>query len=300
MFGPTLPLRALVVFEASARLGSFRAAAEELGLTPSAVSHQIRLLEAGAGVRLFERVGRGVELSPDGESFFESLRDGVEILRRATAELAARRAAGRSVEVVRLQTPPSLAGRWLLPRLPALLERHPTLDIRVTADGDGGFDAAACDLAIVYGCEKQWARQALPLLNERIHPFCSPALLRAEAIRAPGELLRRPLIATRVNLLSWATWFRRQGLTPGRLARIVELDPSDIAIDAAVKGLGVVLESDLLTEEETRDGRLVPLFPESACLSRSYWLAPSDSLNRPGVTLLRDWLIETAACAAPA
>lgn len=294
MLGPNLPLRALVVFEASGRLGSFRAAALELGLTPSAVSHQIRRLEAATGVRLFERAGRGVVLSPAGREFSESLRDGFDILRRATAALAGRRA-GRDAEIVRLQTPPSFASRWLLPRLPGLLERHPALDIRVTAEGSGDFDLSSSDLAIVYGDERRWQERALPLLDERIQPLCAPARAVDGAIQTPCDLLAQPLIATRINLLSWKEWFRRQGVAfdPHRL-RIIELDPSDVGIEAATKGLGVILESDLLAEEELGDGRLIAPLPGLATTSRSYWLAPRQPSGRPGIELLSRWLLETA------
>ena len=106
MLGSNLPLRALVVFEASARLGSFRAAADELGLTPSAVSHQVRALESGLGIELFERAGRGVTLSQDGRDLFAGIRDGFELLKRSVDGARRQRGGGRRMQVVRLQTPP--------------------------------------------------------------------------------------------------------------------------------------------------------------------------------------------------
>ena len=292
MSGSSLPLRALVVFEAAARLGSFRAAAEELALTPSAVSHQVRALEAGLGVILFERVGRGVSLSADGAEYFAGIRDGFEQLRRATERMTGRRA-GRRAEVVRVQTPPSFAGRWLLPRLPALLAAEPGIDIRVNAEKDQRPGAAGVDLMIVYGDARAWSRSARPLLDEALQPLCAPAL--AAGIRASADLLAMPLIGTRGNGLSWAQWFRRHGIDPGRAGPAMELDPSDVAIDAAAKGLGVVLESDVLTEEERRDGRLVAPLPGFAVTAMAYWLLPSTGAeDRPAVVLIRDWLLAAA------
>lgn len=301
MTGPSLPLRALVAFEAAARLGSFRAAAAELGLTPSAVSHQVRALEAGLGIALFERVGRGVELSADGREFFAGLRDGFEQLRRATD--AMRRRGRPPSEVVSLRTPPSLAGRWLLPRLPALLAEHPGIDIRVNAEkdqrpgeqrpGNQRPGSGGVDLVIVYGDARTWHGLAQPLLDEALQPMCAPGL--ADGIRTPADLLRRPLIGTRGNAVSWADWFRRHGLDLGRTGPAMELDPSDVAIDAAAKGLGVVLESDVLTEEERRDGRLVAPLPGHAVTAASYWLLPAAGGDgRGAVALVRAWLLRQA------
>lgn len=298
MPGNHLPLRALVVFEAAARLGSFRSAAHELGLTPSAVSHQVRLLEAGNGVALFLRAGRGVTLSPEGRMFFESIREEMDGLRRATAGLAARAGAG---ETVRLQTPPSFAKRWLLPRLPALLERRPSPDIRVNAEGGGAFESDSADLTIVYGDARRWRTHAAPLLVEHVQPLCAPSLLKRRPVTAAADLLAQTLIQTRVNLLSWEAWLPRHGLrrpaveTNARPLRVIHLDPSDVAIEAATKGLGVVLESDVLTETERSDGRLVAPLPGRALALRSYWLTPRQSASRPAVKLVRDWLLEIAA-----
>jgi len=293
MPGSSLPLRPLVVFEAAARLGSFRAAADELGLTPSAVSHQIRALEATLGVSLFERIGRGVVLSVDGHDYFAGISEGFELLKRATDRMARRRVGRSPTEVVRVRTPPSFAGRWLLPRLPALLAEHPGIDIRVNAEKDQRPGSSGVDLMIVYGDGRAWRRSAEPLLDEALQPMCAPAL--AAGIDAPADLLTRPLIGTRGNALSWSEWFRRHGVDFGRAGPAMELDPSDVAIDAAAKGLGVVLESDVLTEDERRDGRLVAPLPGHAVGTSAYWLLPAaDDGDRPVVGLVRAWLLKAA------
>ena len=295
MPGPALPLRSLVIFEASARLGSFRAAADELGLTPSAVSHQVRALEAALGARLFDRIGRGVALSADGQELFEGTRDGFALLRRATDSVARRRRGGRHVEVVSVRTPPSFSSRWLLPRLPALLAEHPEIDIRVNAEGGHRRDAAGADLAIVYGDARAWRGVADPLLEETVQPLCAPAL--AAGVTAPRDLLARPLIATRDNTVSWRDWFRRQGVDLERAgAPALELDPPHVAIEAATKGLGVVLESDVLTWDAVAAGRLVAPLPGRTVQAASYWLLPvPEGGEGRGVAVVRAWLRASAA-----
>jgi LysR family glycine cleavage system transcriptional activator len=279
-------------FLVTAEEGSLSAAARALGMAQPTLGRQVGALEEELGVVLFERVGRGVELSDDGREFFAGIRDGFEQLRRTTERMA-RRGRGRRTEVVRVQTPPSFAGRWLLPRLPALLAANPGLDIRVNAERDRHPGDAGFDLTIVYGDARSWARSAQPLLEELLQPLCAPAL--ATGIRTPAELLERPLIGTRGNGLSWAEWFRRHGVEALRPGPAMELDPSDVAIDAAVKGLGIVLESDVLTEEERADGRLVAPLPHYADSTAAYWLLPSgDAGDRAAVGLVRDWLLAEA------
>src|SRR4029453_15193077 len=125
-----LPLRGIVVFSAVARLGSFKAAANELNLSPSAVSHQIRALEEELGVELFRRVSRGIRLTPDAARYAEVLDKLFERMRRATADVAAPGWGTPSTNIVRIMTPPSLATHWLTPRLPAFIEAHPGVDLR--------------------------------------------------------------------------------------------------------------------------------------------------------------------------
>lgn len=299
MSRPTLPLRALAAFEAAARLESFRAAAEELALTPSAVSHQIRILEARLGLRLFNRVGRGVVLSPDGAELFGRISGSFDALAEAVEAAARRGRRARRPEVVVLRTPPSLAGNWLLPRLPAFLAEHPEIDIRVHADlrlvteGGSRAEAVGVDLAIWYGDHAP--PTAAPLLAETIQPLCAPSLA-ARGLRGPRDLLALPLIVTRDNRVSWEGWFRRQGVVlDDGFAGTLQLDPSHVAIEAAVKGLGVVLESDALTGDALRAGRLVAPFPGLGVSWTAYWLdiAPG-AMRRASVGAVRAWLLESA------
>lgn len=296
-----LPLRALAAFEAAARLESFRAAAAELALTPSAVSHQVRILEARLGLRLFDRVGRGVVLSPEGSELFGRIGGSFDALGEAVETAARRGRRARRSEVVLLRTPPSLAGCWVLPRLPAFLAGHPEIDLRVHADlrlateSSTRFEADGVDLAIWYADHAPSA--AVPLLTETVQPLCAPSLAASADLRAPRDLLALPLIVTRDNRLSWEAWFQQQGVVlDDGFAGTIQLDPSHVAIEAAVKGLGVVLESDALAEDALHDGRLVAPFPGLGVTWPAYWLGVArGSGGRLAVETVRAWLMESAA-----
>ena len=290
-----LPLRGIAVFAAVARLGSFKAAANELNLSPSAVSHQIRALEDELGVELFKRLGRGIKLSPDAARYAEILDELFERMRRATAEVAAPGWSRASTNVVRLMTPPSLATHWLMPRLPAFIEAHPGVDLRVFAVRTADGNADDFDITIRYGAASRWKGRAKPLLKEIIQPYCAPKRIRGKRSLSATQLLSQPLIQSRENSVSWETWFGQRGIRFDRTeAHPLQLDPSYVAIEAAVKGVGVILESSLLTEEHVRAGRLVAPLREARPPSTSYWLLPLRKGAPPAMVKAHKWLLEQA------
>ncbi|MGZ5909106.1 MAG: LysR substrate-binding domain-containing protein [Reyranella sp.] len=292
---PKLPLRGLTVFEAAARLCSFREAAAELNLTASAVSHQIALLEKSLGVALFERSSRGVTLSLEGASYARSIRPLLVQLQQATQDIARRSGRRGAREIVRIRTPPSLASRWVVPRLPKFLAQHPTIDIRVNAPfvNHQGEEA---DVIVTYGNAARWHSIATPFLCETTQPLCAPALLASGRVRNPDDLLSQTLITTKLNALSWEDWFQKQGVKLDRLlVRPIQFDPSHLAIDAAVGGLGFILESDILTRTELAAGKLAAPFPKSGVSTPSYWLLPlKHSSARSAVVTAYDWLVAEA------
>ncbi|MBR0644932.1 LysR substrate-binding domain-containing protein [Plastoroseomonas hellenica] len=298
MVGSRLPLRGIAIFEAAARLGSFRAAAAELRLTPSAVSHQIRLLELILGVSLFVREGRGVSLSADGVDYARSVRPLFQRLRKATHDIARRSGRAETNNLVKIHTPPSLASRWLLPRLPRFLSDFPGIDIRVNSDPSLSDEA---DVVIAFGDAERWQHQARLFLLETTQPLCAPALLAGGQIRKPGDLVLLPLISTRVTSLSWDDWFQRQKVELDQAAlKPIQFNPSHLAIDAAVNGLGVILESDILTREDLASGRLVTPFPGSGVVAASYWLLPLKETRAPSaVETVYQWLLDQAASERP-
>ncbi len=302
----TLPLRGIAVFEAAARSSSFQSAADELNLTPSAVSHQIRLLEDILGVRLFDRIGRGVMLTPDGAEYARSVRHSLRRLRAATSDIKSRGKKGGSLEVVRIEMPPSFAHCWLVPRLTDLMARLPNIDIRVNAQGSHlqgdrtpfpQLADAPADVQIVYGDRDIWEDRASLLLSEVFQPYCAPAFLEQHAIDLPAKLPRKMLISTAQNVVSWDEWLNLQGVEfDENPVGSIQMDPSHLAIKAASNGVGVILESSVLVAQEVFEGTLVAPFPHLSRPGMGYWTyTPSAHSLRPSVEAVREWLKAMAA-----
>ena len=290
-----LPLRGIAVFEAVSRLGSFKAAAAALNLTPSAVSHQIRSLERELGVDLFTRDGRGVRLSAAASAYAGQVRELLLGLRTATDEIAVRGRREVTTGTVRIMTPPSLATHWLMPRLPGFIAAYPGIDIRVFAVRTADGNADDFDITIGYGDVARWRGRARPLLEEIIQPYCAPSRLQGAASMRACDLLTQPLIRSGEDGNSWESWFRKRDV-PFRADAInhLRIDPSYVAIEAAVKGIGVILESSLLTQEHAGAGRLVAPVLEESRPSVSYWLLPLRSGSRLPVSVAYDWLLSQA------
>jgi LysR family glycine cleavage system transcriptional activator len=243
-----LPL--LRIFEAAGRRQSFQAAAAELNLTPSAVSHAIRKLEQTLGVVLFERSGRSVRLSAEGESLLTHTERAFEELHRGLEQVSA-----RAPQVLRLHCAPSFAAQWLTPRLAEFMRQCPQVDMRLSAGTDyARFDTDDFDADIIYGLPRQDGVHVLPLSEETLTPLCAPHI--AQSIEVPADILRHPLIQSDNKQIRWPAWFGLNGLQVPSL-RGSRFDRSFLAIGAAANGLGVALESTLLAEREIARGRLV-------------------------------------------
>ena len=270
-----LPLSALRAFEAAARTGSFRTAAEDLGLTPSAVSHAVRGLEESLGSALFLREGRSIRLTPDGETLVQHVERAFGELRLGIGAVSA-----RGPQLLRLHSAPTFAANWLAPRLRRMLQDCAGLEVRISAGVDyTRFVSDEFDADVVYGLPShdlhsgpaQRGVAVLPLGTEVVTPLCSPAL--AAEIRSPRDLLGRTLIESDNKRVRWPAWFAVNGLLAPE-PRGPRFDRSFLSLSAAADGLGVALESLLLAERELASGRLVrPL--EGACEDVSYtghWL----------------------------
>lgn len=264
------PLKALLAFDAASRHASFAQGAEELGVTPSAVSHQIGILEDFLGVQLFQRhAGRAVPTSA-GLAYATEIAHAFAIIAQATQHVAPQSQAGHLV----IASGPSFAAKWLQPRLPSFLAAHPGVKVRLsTLAEQDDLDSGRFDIAITYRRPGPAYPDAQPLLTEKLRPFCSPNLARTLAMTSLGDLARATLIHS-VNGLTWAEYLRRVGHGALSPANELWLDRSTMAIDAAVNGMGVILESELLTAQEVQDGRLVAPFDDPALQieTTSYYL----------------------------
>ncbi len=243
-------LKGVRAFEAVARLGSFRAAAAELNLTPSAVSHAVTGLERDMGVALIDRQGRGARLTARGEAFHHHARLAFEQLRLGLEETSL-----RVPRLLRLHAAPSFAAAWLSPRLPRFLAAHPGLEVRLSAGTDySRFSTYDFDADIVYGPVRAANVTAVPIAKETVAPMCAPSL--AASIESPADLRDLSLIQSDNKMVRWSHWFEANGL-PAPTLQGSRFDRSFLAIAAAADGLGVALESTLLAERELASGRLV-------------------------------------------
>jgi len=284
------PLTALRAFEAAARWSSFKLAAHELALTPTAVSHQVRALEDRLGVRLFERRTRQVVLTEAGRRLGVGLHDAFDRMADAIDAVQPRRAG------VTITTTPAFAAQWLLPRWHALAGAHPHIDLRLHA-GNGLVDlhGGAADLAIRYGRGGPYAgMQSSLLLADRFMPLASPSL----ALRSARDLARHALIhfewhRTDANHPSWALWFARAGVKPCGIQDLRFTDESH-AIQSAVAGQGVALLSEVLVRDEVRRGLLhMPFGP--ILDGMAYHLVRPAARLKPEVDEVVRWIREEAS-----
>lgn len=282
----SIPITAIRAFEAAARTGSFRGAANELHLSPSAISHAIRKLEVSLGIVLFERTARTVRLTPAGESLmrhvglaFDELRRGLEVV------------SSRGPQLLRLHSAPSFAAQWLAPRLSRFLATEPGVEVRLAAGTDyARFTNDDFDADIVYGQPRAENVEIVPLGEETVMPLCAPAL--AARIRTPACLFREVLIQSDSKQIGWPRWFAANGLQAPP-PHGMRFDRSFLAIATAADGLGVALESTRLAEREIAAGRLVaPLagLAEDVRYVGHRLVYPRASRQRRVVRAFSDWL----------
>jgi LysR family glycine cleavage system transcriptional activator len=251
------PLKTVLTFEVVARLSSLSKAAQELGLTPSAVSHQITNLESHVGRKLFERTARGVELTAAGQRYQQSLAGALAVIASA-----AEHARNEGVETLRIQASPSFASLWLVPRLSRFMDEHPDIKLRLSASHvHTDFSRGEVDIDIRYGLIRWTDVHVETVFTEEVLPLISPKLRDQLELRAPEQLLVQNLILSNVNLVQWPQWFSAHGVTISPSQYALSYDRAYLSIQSAVLGLGICLESDRLAEDALGRGLLVPVFP---------------------------------------
>ncbi|WP_431855223.1 LysR substrate-binding domain-containing protein [Azospirillum sp.] len=290
------PLNALRAFEAAARHGSFAAAANELCVTPGAVSRQIQTLERALRVPLFTRGHRQVSLTDVGARYFTRITGLFAELGRATEALQAE--SGRAL--IRVDCLPTLAMHWLLPRLGSFRRDHPEYEISLRT-GLGPVDLSQdFDLAIRRNPAHFAGLAATPLTTERCLPVCSPAFARQNPIADVPDIARVTTIQIRAREDLWPAWCRAHGLPPTVLTDPLVVDQTFFAIQAAEDGLGLAVVPALLVERQLATNRLVTPLGGRAAVSGTYSLLEHARKPRPGATALRQWLIGEFAHADPA
>ena len=280
------PLNSLRLFEAAGRHLSFRTAADELDVTSSAVSHGIQSLEDWLGTPLFVRTSRGLSLTDAGATYLPSVRNVLTVLASASEQIPAR---GRQSRLA-ISASPTFAGRLLLPRLSCFAKRHNSLNIDIdTSYHAVEFPRDGFDVAIRLG-KGGWAGlAAVPLLTELLVPVCSPELLRK--LGSAPALRDAPLIHLSSVSEDWITWARITGGSDIDCKRGLMVDTIQMAIDAAVEGLGIALGRRPLVDQELSAGTLVTIGMPAARAESGYWLVGlPETLARPDIVEFRQWL----------
>jgi LysR family glycine cleavage system transcriptional activator len=289
------PLDQLRGFEAAARHLSFTRAADELHLTQSAISRQIKALEDDLGTALFTRRHRALLLTESGQLMFRAVTDALRRIGEAAAQLR------QSHPALTVSTTISFASLWLIPKLAAFRRAHPQIDIRVDAN-NRLVDLAreAIDVAIRYGPPSLAPADAVRLFGEEVMPVASPALLRRQPLRTPEDLNHHVLIHYGrpdggAPWLSWHAWAEVMRLPPPAPRGALHLTQFDQVIRAAVDGQGVAIATTPLVKDLIRDGRLVTPLRERAASSRAYYAAVAPrAARRPEVEAFVRWLVEQA------
>lgn len=280
-------LNALKAFESVARLGALNRAAEELNVTESAVSRQIRALEEDLHVELFRRVHRGVRLSPEGEQLALSLGTAFEAIRRGVEHIRARPG------VVRVRTPPTFGARWLLPRLRSFETANPDLTVRVSVLWEN-MDPSDVenDVGILYESRQWQPEELVPFLMERLTPVCSPTYYQTVAHLDPLEQVRRGQILHGSGFADWQRWVNRAFGDSGLDVEHGEIfDTMDTALRAAEAGRGFAIGDLSMIGDDVALGRLVAPFNIVTGGVDNLYLVRRDRLRpKPEVTRFVEWL----------
>jgi LysR family glycine cleavage system transcriptional activator len=298
------PLNALRAFEASARLGSFVAAAAELHVSAAAVSQHVQRLESYLDTKLFQRLARGLVLTEEGRDYLPDLSAGFDLLGESTARLRTQRAGG----VLTLTTLAAFANGWLLPRLHRFHERAPRVDVVLrTSRTLMDFKREDIDLAIRFAPNPSRGLHGERLCEEELFPVASPRLFgggrtpETLAALAAYPLLHDIDAHPEQPWLSWRSWFERAGLDPPAATRGTQFTDSIVLLGAAVAGLGVALGRGPNVAPQLATGQLVRVTRESWRSPWSYFLvAPEAHFRRPVVRAFVDWALGEARDAGSA
>jgi LysR family glycine cleavage system transcriptional activator len=288
-------LSALRAFEAAARRLSFKDAADELGISASAVSHQIRALEAYLDVRLFERLTRSIALTQAGAALLPKLDRGFRLIETAVREVRSRRA----MPVVVVSAGPAIAAKWLVPRLYRFQEAHPEIDVRVsTSNRPVDLWREGVDVALRHGSGEYEGLEVERLFGEAYTPMCAPQLLKAarRPLRVPADLKHHRLLHDDSAQLpgatvAWPDWLAAAAVTGVDGSRGVHFAQSDHAIQAALDGGGVLLGRVAIAAFDLAAGRLVRPFKLTLPSRFSYFFVTRPGRQREhAVSALREWL----------
>ena len=289
----TPSLKAIKTFQIAAKHSSFAVAADELCITPSAVSHQIKTLETQLGLPLFSRSARALALTDAGARYLEQIDDLFMRLESVTEQLRARY--GRNS--VRLHVPAYFASEMLLPRLSEFSKLHEGIDLRIETQGvHGRTHAAEADISIVVGSGPWNGLVAHPLFAQTMVPACSPELLLERPVLRYEDLNQHTLLVHEARRDDWDRWATAVGMKALQPAQIVRIDSMSAATRAAEKSIGIALLPAELSRRKFDSGRLVRVFDDELVTDEEYTLlVRADDESRDDIRALCAWLMELAA-----
>ena len=292
------PLNALRAFEAAARHLNFSRAADELSVTPGAVSQQIQNLEDYIGASLFKRTPRGLLLTDGAQTALPALREAFDRLAEAASLLTAA-VDGRRLT---LTAPPSFAAKWLVPRLGRFEQAHPQVDVWLSADMDlVDFAGGDIDLAVRYGAGAYPGLETQRLMQETVIPVTSPETAAANPLNAPSDLARHVLLHdgspdADESCPDWQMWLAARGIKGVDGSRGPRFNQSSLVIEAAMAGRGVALAKRALAQDDLDAGRLVAPMAISTNVDFAYYVVhPKAKARLPQVKAFVAWLLAEAA-----
>lgn len=294
-------LQSLKAFDASARLLSFTKAAQELNVTPAAISHQIKELEELTGVTLFHRTSRHMQLSRAGMILKPAIADALEGLTDALQRI-------RQLEnpmQVRVTASPSIAAKWLVPRLDRFLDAVPGADVRIDVSSSVlDLERDDVDVAIRFGDGIYPGLSVDKLFHDVLFPVCSPGLLQeGKPLREPRDLLQFTLIHLEYEAQgavwpNWRMWMLAAGIKDFNDTRGLHFSQTSLAIQAAIDGHGVALGDSTLVGDDLAAGRLVKPFElalKSPAQFAYHLITRRDTADRPMIKTFRNWILAEAA-----
>lgn len=298
-----LPLNALRAFAEAARTGSFKVAAHRLGVTPGAVSRQIRQLEDRLGVSLFERHANGVSVSRAGRLLAEDVNAGLARIANGVQMVTER---SRETTTLVISAPPSFMQHWLLPRLNDFETQENDIEIALDADQKltpPVWQEGSARLSMRYGRGPWRGVRTVPLFDDRLVPVCAPGLLEQSPIRTPEDLLHHQLLAVdwcshqSGDFPGWNEWFRAAGVTITASPTQRQYSLYSLALDRAIAGQGVMLATYPVVADRLASGVLVRPLGDEYTLASSFTydlLLPASGTAPPAVQRFVDWLVAEA------
>ncbi|GAB3485824.1 LysR family transcriptional regulator [Marinomonas epiphytica] len=274
----------LQTFVIAAKEGSFAAAASILGVTPAAVSQQIRQLEIQLEAVLFERSKAGVSLTPEGKQYLYYVDQAFDLLNQGKRALDS----AKNKHVFTIVAPPSIASKWLMPRIYSAMEYHPEIEIHVEASHSKvNFSHGQQDAAITYGLSGAQNDESMYLFRDVVGVYASPDLLeKIEGTCSNDDLALLPKLDVNwgqdnLNLPSWSDWLLKAEVVEGKQEQMLQYNLSSLAIDAAIDSRGLLLCQNLLVSEELTIGKLVQVSDVVIPLKEAYFLTyPKKTLQR--------------------